>query len=168
METQATGGRGVAYAQALCWTTVVLSFAILAWLSGRAIDPRAGFVSVYTICLLAFALAALAGLGGLIYACNPTARRRLGFSSVLDALAGAFLMLLPFMLLALVAELFLDWNAAQAFTQAGIMTAGAAAGMEMVRLSEGKMVHVVVPLLGAFLFSMLWLIFSAAAQGIAG
>lgn len=164
MESRLAGDKAGNYIHVLYWTTVIFCFAVLAWLNGRGIDSRAGFVSVYTICLLAFALLALAGLGSLIYAFNPVIRERYGFSIILNALARAFMTMLPFMFLALVAELFLDWNAAQVFTQAGIMTCGALVGTEVVRFSGGKMIHIIVPMAGAFLISLLWMLLSAAAQ----
>ena len=76
-------------------------------------------------------------------------------------------MMLPFMVMALVAELFLDWNAAQVFTQAGIMACGSVVGAEVVKSSGGKVLHIVAPVAGAFFFSFLWMLLSAAAQAAA-
>jgi hypothetical protein len=155
------------YARIAYWSAVAIYFTVLALLNGRDIDTGAGFVSVYTICMLAFALLALAGIGGLVCAFNPTVRERYGYFYTMEVLAKGFAALLPFMLLALVAELALGWNAAQVFTQAGIMTCGAIAGAEIVRLSGDRMVHLVVPVAGSFIFSFLWMLLSAVAQAAA-
>ena len=148
----------------LYWCAVVFSFAVLAWLNGRAIDARAGFVAVYTLCLLAFALLALAGMGGLLYAFNKPMRESRGFSAAMDSVARGFMALLPFMLLALLAELFLDWNAAQVFTQSGIMICGSVVGVEAMKTGGGKAARIIPPVAGAFAFSFLWMLLSAAAQ----
>lgn len=166
MEPQATANIRAPHTLAFDYAAVVFSFATLAFLNGRGIDSRAGFISVYTVCMLAFAILALAGLGGLVYAFNPVLRERYAFSTVLNTLTRGFVTLLPFALLALVSELLPDWNAALVFTQAGIMSCGALAGTEVVKLSDGRMVHIIAPVAGAFLFSFMWILLSAAAQAI--
>lgn len=165
--SRAEGGRKALYARVAYWSVTAACFAVLALLSGRDVKASAGFVSVYTVCMLAFALLALGGLGGLIYAFNPAARGSCTYRHLLDVLARGFVYLLPFTLLALLAELALGWNAAQVFTQAGIMTCGTIAGAEIVGLSGGRMVHIIAPVAGSFMFSFLWILLSAAAQAAA-
>jgi hypothetical protein len=164
---RATTGNRSSYARAAYWSASAACFAVLALLNGRDMKASAGFVSVYVICMLAFALSALAGLGGLVYACNPTARGSRGYPYLLDVLSRGFVYLLPFTLLALLAELALGWNASQVFTQAGIMTCGVIAGTEIVGLSGGRMVHLIAPVAGSFAFSFLWILLSAASQAAA-
>lgn len=164
---RATTGYKASYARAAYWSATAACFAVLALLNGRDIKASAGFVSVYTICMLAFALSALAGLAGLVYACNPTARGNCRYPHLLDVFSRGFVYLSPFALLALLAELALGWNAAQVFTQAGIMTCGVIAGTEIVGLSGGRMAHIIAPVAGSFVFSFLWILLSAASQAAA-
>ncbi len=152
----------------LPWSASVLSFATLALLNGRAIAPRVGFVSAYAVCMLSFSIIALSGMGTLVLACCRERRFSGGFLAALDTVAGGFVFMLPFALLALVAELLLGWNAAQVFTQAGIMICGTLVGTEAVRLSGGKASRALPPVAGSFLFSFLWALLSAAAQAAAG
>ncbi len=165
MQSRDGGLRGEALrARVAYWSAVSFCFAVLAVLNGRGIDPRAGFVSAYAVCMLAFALLALGGLGVLILSLNGAMRRSLAYPQTLDVLARGYVALIHFTLLALLAELGLGWNAAQVFTQAGIMTCGAMAGAEIVSMSGGRTVHVITPVAGSFLFAFLWLLLSAMAQ----
>jgi hypothetical protein len=164
MEIQVHGGRKLLLVTSLYWATIVASFIILAWLNGRDIDASAGFVTLYTVLFSGLAVLALAGIGGSIYAFNPWLRAASDYPTIMGIVARGFLMILPFMLLALVAELFLDWNSAQVFTQAGIMACGSVVGAEVVKSSGGKIMHMVAPVAGAFIFSFLWMLLSAAAQ----
>ncbi len=168
MEVQAPEGTRLNLETSLYWTTIVSSFLVLAWLNGRDIDPRAGFVALYTFLFACLAVLALAGIGAAIYAFNARLRSASGYSAIMGTVARGFLMMLPFMVLALLAELFLGWNAAQVFTQAGIITCGSAVGAEVVRMSGGKIVHIVAPVAGAFIFSFLWMLLSAALQAAVG
>ncbi|RJP35388.1 MAG: hypothetical protein C4536_00810 [Actinobacteria bacterium] len=167
MEVEVRGGTRPNLVAVLYWTTIVSSFLVLAWLNGRDIDAGAGFVALYTVLFTAFAVLSLAGIGGAVYAFNPRLRAASDYPRIMGIVVRGFLMMLPFMLMALVAELFLDWNSAQVFTQAGIMACGSVAGAEVVKSSGGKIVNMIAPVAGAFLFSFLWMLLSAAAQAAA-
>ena len=147
---------------------VVFCFAVLSWLNGRYVGAGAGQVALYTLLGLALALVCLTGLTGLILASDAPLRRESGWPGALDALTRGFLTLVPFTLLALLAELLFSWGAAQAFTQAAIMTSGAAVGVEVMRRSGQKPKYMIAPMLGAFAFSILWIAFSALFQKVAG
>jgi hypothetical protein len=147
---------------------ITFCFAVLAWLNGRYVGVGGGQVALYSLLGLALALACLAGLAGLVLASDAPLRREAGWPGALDAVARGFLILLPFTLLALLTELFFGWGAAQAFTQAGIMTSGAAVGAEVMRRSGQKLKYMVAPMLGVFTFSILWIAFSALFRKVAG
>ncbi|MEW6554304.1 MAG: hypothetical protein AB1384_08475 [Actinomycetota bacterium] len=146
----------------------LLSFTALSLLSGRSIDTAAGFVAVFTLLGMALACLLVCGLAALSYATNPRLRATCDYRSVLDLYARSFVMLLPFAVLALAGEVLLDWSIALVFTQAGIMTAGTLAGLEIVKLSDNRTSRFIVPILGAFSFSLAWLLFCAAAQAVVG
>ena len=140
---------------------VLASFAVLAWLNGRYVGAGAGQVATYTILGLIIALACLAGLAGLVLATVPSLRQGAGYMGGLDMVARGFLIAIPFALLALLAELAFDWAAATAFIQAAIMTSGAAVGVELVRGTGQKMRNMIIPMAGAFAFSIIWIAYSA-------
>jgi hypothetical protein len=140
---------------------LVFCFAILAWLNGRHIGSGAGQVALYSLLAFLLALAFLAGIGGLILAADKPLHSSSGYLGALDAVGRGFIIILPFTLLAILAEFIFKWGATQAFTQAGIMTAGAAVGMEVMRKSGQKAKYMIAPMAGAIVFSMAWIGYSA-------
>ncbi|NPV58273.1 MAG: hypothetical protein HPY75_01265 [Actinobacteria bacterium] len=85
-------------------------------------------MAAFTVVGLALAFSCLAGLAALLLAASPALRQGAGFGGAWDAVARGFLLLVPFALLALLADLAFGWSAATAFMQAAIMTSGAAVG----------------------------------------
>jgi hypothetical protein len=146
----------------------LLSFGVLSLLSGRSIDPTAGFVVIFTLLGMVVAGLLLCGLSALVYATNSRLHGVNGYRAIVELYARSFVMLLPFTILALTGEVLLDWSIALVFTQAGIMTAGTLAGMEIVKLNNSRASRFIVPILGAFSFSIAWLLFCAAAQALTG
>lgn len=141
---------------------VVLScLALLSWLYGRYVGSGAGQVAAFTVIGLALALSCLAGLAALLLAASPSLRQGAGFGGAWGAVARGFLLLVPFALLALLADLAFGWGAATAFMQAAIMTSGAAVGAELSRSSRQKMRLMLLPMAGAFAFSIAWIAYSA-------
>ncbi len=140
---------------------ILACFALLAWLNGRYVGSGAGQVAVYTLLGLVLALACLAGLAGLVLAGNAPLRQSSGYMGAWDAVARGFLTVIPFTVLALLADLAFGWNAATAFIQAAIMTSGAAVGVEVMRRSGQKLTYIIVPMAGAFAFSIIWIAYSA-------
>ncbi len=100
----------------------------------------------------------------LIWAGNPGIRRQHGYGAIRTAIARGFLLLVPFTVLGAAADLGLGWNAVQAFTSAGLMTAAASAGMEIGRLGGGRLRSALLPAGLAFLLSALWMVGSSMAQ----
>ena len=167
MESTVTTTGETGYARFLYPVIFLLSFGVMSLLSGRAIDPGAGFVVVFTLVGLMLAGLFLCGLAGLAYATNLRLRRTCDYRAVLELYARGFVLLLPFTILALTGEIFLDWSIALVFIQAGIMTSGTFTALEIVKLSDSKASYIIVPILGAFSFSIAWMLFCAAAQAVA-
>ena len=142
--------------RAVSGAVLLLCFSALAWLNGRYVGDGAGQVALYTLLGLLISSLFLAGIAWLVYA-SATPLRAGGFSGAWDAVARGFLLLLPLTVLALIADLFFGWGSAQAFTQAGIMTSGAAVGAEVMRRAGSGLKYLVVPLAGAFCFSFAWI-----------
>ena len=141
--------------------TVLSCFALLAWLNGRYVGSGAGQVATYTLIGFFLAAACLAGLAALMLTVNPSLRQGPGYMGAWDAVALGFLTIIPFTLLALLADLAFGWNAATAFIQAAIMTSGAAVGAELSRRSGAKMIYMLAPVAGAFAFSIIWIAYLA-------
>jgi hypothetical protein len=87
----------------------------------------------------------------------------LGRAAVLEAAATGFLLILPFAILALAAELLLGWKASQVFSSSGLMTACGAVGVEVARRGGGKLRSMLVPTVTAFLLSTAWVVLSTFA-----
>lgn len=146
---------------------ILACFAILAWLNGRYVGSGAGQVAAFTAIGLAVAAALTAALAGLVYASAP-ALRAAGFSGAWDAVARGFLTLVPFALLALLADLAFGWYAATAFMQAAVMTSGAAVGVEVMRRAGPRILHMIAPVAGAFTFAIIWIAYSSIFAGVVG
>ena len=97
------------------------------------------------------AAAVLAALGA--GCCRPV-----GYRQAAVAVDKAMLLLVPFMLLALCAELVLKWNAAQAFATAGLMTGAGAAGLETARLGGRPLVCAIAASGGAAALAIVWIL----------
>jgi hypothetical protein len=148
--------------QRIAWGLLILAcFSVLSWLNGRYVGSGAGQVATYTILGLIIALACLAGLAALLLAVNPPLRQGPGYMCAWDIVARGFLTVIPFTLLAMLADLAFGWNAATAFIQAAIMTSGAAVGVEVMRRSGQKILHMIAPMAGAFTFAIIWIAYSA-------
>ena len=87
----------------------------------------------------------------------------LGRDTVQEAASNGLLLLLPFAVLALVAELLLGWNASQTFSSAGLMTACGAVGVEVSRSGGGQLRSMLVPTAIAFAMATAWMILSTFA-----
>ncbi len=156
-------------AQRLAGGMVVLScFSLLSWLNGRYVGHGAGQVAAFTVIGILLACACLAGMAALALLSAPSLRASGGFAAACWTVSRAYLLALPFALLALLADLAFGWNAATAFMQAAIMTSGAAVGAELSRSTGPKIRHMVVCMGGAFLFSILWIAYSAIFASAAG
>ncbi len=144
------------------------SIAALGWLTARhmPVSPIWSYAVVFLLTVMG--LVWLAVLAGIVHVMNPEIARTYGGGAALVPVATGMLMLVPFTVLALVAELALGWSAAQAFAAAGIMTGAGAVGMEIGRLGPRKLLNSLVPAAGGVLLIVLWTLLSALAQGVRG
>jgi len=79
-------------------------------------------------------------------------------AGVKTAVSRGFLLLVPFTVLALAAEWGLGWQAAGAFTAAGIMTGSTAVGVELAQAGGGKLRSLLLPVLGGAAVTSGWMI----------
>lgn len=145
------------------WAAPVASFAAF----GALVGWRIGDSSLVAAGLGAVLGALFALLGTyLLVLVLVLANPRLGRDVVGEATATGLLLLLPFAVLALAAELALGWNASQTFSSAGLMTACGAVGVEVGRRGGAGLRSVLVPTVIAFLLSTAWVSLSALAGTI--
>lgn len=143
-----------------------LCFLVLGGLTGRRVGPEVLTIAAWAVGGAVLAAAGLVAMGVVLTLFGRAVRREHGRDALSYAVARGFLMLIPFTVLATLAELVLGWSAVQAFTSAGIMAAGAGVGIEFAKLGGGRLTGMVAPTAVAFLISAAWMLLSAAAQGI--
>ncbi len=78
--------------------------------------------------------------------------------TLINCINGGFLALIPFSILALIAELYLGWSAVQVFTSAGIMAAVSAVGMEISKHGNVGKIATFTALGTGLVLSFVWLI----------
>ena len=144
--------------------SVVVCFGVLGWLMAR----QGGLEPVALGGLVFLALAA-GVIGRSLYTWalvifNAVLRREHGAAVLRRAVDAGFLMLIPFTVLAVLAELRLDWNVMQAFASAGIMLGGAMVGAELGKLGQQNWFAALVPSLGAGVLAAVWLVLLSLAQ----
>jgi hypothetical protein len=118
---------------------------------------------------LGLALLGLAGLlllSGLLHLVNPEITHTHGALATLVAVASGMLLVIPFTVLALIAELALGWSAAQPFATAAIMTGATGVGVELSRLGASRLANTVLPALAGGLFVAAWMLVQVALQGV--
>ncbi len=74
-----------------------------------------------------------------------------------EAVGTGMLFMIPFTVLAVLAQLILGWNAVMPFASAAIMTAAATAGTEVMKKGARGVKNIMVPSLIAFIFSTGWM-----------
>jgi uncharacterized membrane protein (UPF0136 family) len=141
------------------WAAPVLAFAAFGGLVGWRIGASPLSTASGLVVGAAFAFAATYLLVGAITLAHPG----LGREAVLEAASTGLLLLLPFAVLALVAELILGWNASQTFSSAGLMTACGAVGVEVSRRGGGTLRSMLVPTAIAVALAAAWMILSTFA-----
>jgi hypothetical protein len=141
----------------------------LATLSGLAAyrgNPSAKPVAVATIGGLAAAWLCLWLFGRLLYTFNGAVRHKYGWDGVWQVVGRNFVFLIPYTVLALLADTVLGWNASLTFASAGIMTCGAAVGSELVALGGGKLANMLLPMVGGMGFTMLWMVAGSLLRAV--
>jgi len=74
-----------------------------------------------------------------------------------QAVSIGMLFMIPFTVLAVLAQLLLDWNAVMPFASAAITTASATAGTEVMKKGAQGIKNVLMPSLLALVFSTAWM-----------
>lgn len=134
-----------------------LCFAVLGGLTARHISDEPKMIAGGVFAGVIFSIVSSFALAGFLHATNPQVRQQQGFMGAWQSFNTGFMMLIPFTVLALVAETVLGWNAVQVFASAGIMTAGATVGVELAKLGKGGFITGLLPAGAAFFLSALWM-----------
>jgi hypothetical protein len=145
----------------------LLCFAMLAGLAAHRGNPSTKSVAIAAIGGLAAAWLCLWLFGRLLYTFNGAVRHKYGWDGIWQAVGRNFVLLIPYTVLALLADTVLGWNATQAFASAGIMTSGAAVGAELVGLGGGKAANMLLPMIGGMGFTMLWMVTGSLLRAVA-
>lgn len=142
------------------------AFAVLGALAGRALGQE--LTDVVAGCVAALAVLTIGAwlLRGLLATVNRDVRVRHGGAAIGAAVWRGFLMIVPFAVLAAVADLVLDWHAVQAFTAAAIMTSCAAAGVELTRLGGTALVNGLLSTLVGMAISGGWMMLVALLRNV--
>ena len=135
----------------------VACFFILMLLAVYRLADEGAFVLVASVAAGAVGWLFMFVLEWLVYGLDVSARQARGRAGIARAVGRGFLLLIPFTLLAILAVLRLQWDAALPFACAGIMTAGSAAGAELTEVGDRQAIHWVLPMLAAAAFSTGWI-----------
>ncbi|MCL5735331.1 MAG: hypothetical protein M1274_07030 [Actinobacteria bacterium] len=147
---------------------VVGCFFVLAWLNGRHVTLGAGHIAIYTIVGIVLFAVGLLAVAAVNMVADSSTLGRSSFTAIWGAVGRGFLTFLPFTLLSLLAELAYKWHAAPAFIQASITTAGAAAGVELMRHFAPKSRYLIVSMMISILFSIIWTLFGYVFARVVG
>ncbi|MDD3654202.1 MAG: hypothetical protein PHO01_08480 [Desulfotomaculaceae bacterium] len=113
---------------------------------------------VYSLLLsLAVGLLAVKLLLVLLNMANPNLRLDNG-QFAHDAVSAGMLFMIPFTVLAVLAQFVLSWNAVMPFASAAIMTSAATAGTEVMKKGAQGIKNVIIPSVVAFLLSTGWML----------
>ncbi len=88
---------------------------------------------------------------------NPQLRRDNAGQFAREAVGAGMLFMIPFAVLAALAQLALGWNAVMPFASAAVMTSVATAGTEVMKRGAQGVKNVLIPSVAAFLFSTVWM-----------
>lgn len=88
---------------------------------------------------------------------NPKLRKDATGHFAREAVGAGMLFMIPFTVLAVLAQLVLGWNAVMPFASAAIMTSAATAGTEIMKKGAQGIKNVIISSLVAFFLSTLWM-----------
>lgn len=117
-----------------------------------------------TTFLLSVTLSALIGLLAvnlliiLLNNSNAELNQQSGGQFARQAVGTGMLFMIPFTVLAVLAQLLLGWNAVMPFASAAIMTAAASAGTEVMKKGAQGIKNVMIPSVLAFFLSTGWML----------
>ena len=145
----------------------LLCFATLSGLAAYRGNPSTKSIAIATAGGVLAAWVCLWVFGRLLYMFNSKVREAHGWDAVRRLVARNFVMLIPYTVLAILADRVLGWNATLTFASAGIMTSGAAVGAELMGMGGGKIANMVLPVLGGMGFTMLWMLIGSLLRAVA-
>jgi hypothetical protein len=139
-----------------------ICYGVMAWLLARRLPV--GALGTILVVLAGFVLGLVATLflRVLMTVCNLQLSRQPG-ARVARAASDGALVLLPFTVLAVLAELLLGWSALQAFASAGTMASAAAMGAAAIKQGGGRWANTLLPSLGGMALAAMWIAFCAIA-----
>jgi len=122
--------------------------------------PTIGIVSMGLSVFAAFSFAVLA-IQLITWAFNkfnPDLCAQTGGQFAQSAVSQGMTFMIPFAVLAVLANVLLGWDAVMPFASAAIMTAGASAGMEVMKAGAQGIKNILLPTLLSFIISTLWML----------
>jgi len=141
----------------------VMSFAVLGALTARQLSQGAPIVALGAAVGGAASWAPPQVIARLASMVNPGPVRAQGEGALRATVDRGFVMLVPFAVLAAVAQLALDWGAAQAFVSAALMTSGATIGSEMAGWGGRRAATAIATTASMIVLSGAWTMLSAYA-----
>lgn len=117
---------------------------------------------VYSVLLsLAVGLLTVKLLVLLFNRANPNLHQEAAGQFAGEAVGAGMLFMVPFTVLAVLAQFVLGWNAVMPFASAAIMTSAATAGTEVMKKGARGIKNVMIPSVVAFLLSTGWMLLIA-------
>jgi hypothetical protein len=145
---------------------VLLCIGLLGWLTTRHLPASPVRVGGFVFGFLLLPALGLAILSSLLSTLNPAAANTHGKLAGLSAVSSGMLLIVPFTLLALIADLVLGWSAVLTFATAGVMTGAGAVGTEMSKLGSRRPANMILPTLVGILFVVGWMLLGALLQAV--
>lgn len=146
---------------------LVVCFGVLGWLTAPA-NSRVGMIIGFIIAGFVIGGAGIQIIAALLRRCNRSLAPSVERPALDVAIMRGYLLLIPFTLLALLADKALGWDSVHTFTAAGMMTGGALAGGELVKLGGKRLVNTVTPILAGVAFTICWTIAAYFIQVVGG
>ena len=148
----------------------LLCFGLLGALTGSSgLDGSAGLLVVCFVAAWLFGWLSLLLVGIPLRLFFYGVVTKGGSHAIGDCLNRGFLPLLPFTVLALMADLLLGWNATSAFASAGIMFSGGATASALAKADPEHppgFLRSLIPALAAAAISFCWLVGAALLLGV--
>ena len=115
-------------------------------------------IGVSVFVALLFAIVAIKLMIWSFTKANPDLCAQTGGTVAQEAVSQGMSFMIPFTILAVLANVLLGWNAVMPFASAAIMTAGASAGMEVTKAGGKGIKNILLPTVLSFIVSTLWML----------
>lgn len=89
---------------------------------------------------------------------NKVLRQQTGGGFAREAVSNGMFYMIPFTILAALAQLILGWDTVMSFASAAIMTAAASSGIEVMKAGAQGIKNVLLPSVIAFMVSTVWML----------